>query len=94
MASTSTPASRDNFIHAGPACGVNFAELDKKDIHFHHKALTVTGIDYLCKPCNTAVATVWDRFGPVHAEAALKRVAVASTMKGACIVMPLKEDEK
>ena len=30
MASTSTPSTRDNFIHAGPACGVNFAELDKK----------------------------------------------------------------
>ena len=53
----------------------------------------MTGIGYFCKPCNTAVATAYDRFGPVHARGALKRAAVASTMKGVCIFMPLIEDE-
>ena len=91
MASTSTPSTRDSFVHAGPACGVKFSTLKKKDIHFHHKALTVTGLGYFCKPCNTGVATNWDKFGPVHAEAALERVAVASGMKGVCIVLPLKK---
>ena len=91
MASTSTPSTRDRFVHAGPACGVPFAELKKKDVHFHHKALTVTGLGYFCAPCNQGVATVWDRFGPVHAEAALERVAVASGMKGVCIVLPTKK---
>ena len=54
----------------------------------------MTGLGYFCKPCNTGVATVWDKFGPVHAEAALERVAVASTMKGVCIVLPLKKEEE
>ena len=84
---------RDSFPHAGPACGVNFAELDKKDVHFHHKALTVTGLGYFCKPCNTGVAGAYDRMGPVAAKAALKRAAVASTMKGVCIVLPLKKEK-
>ena len=53
----------------------------------------MTGLGYFCKPCNQGVATVWDRFGPVHAEAALERATVASTMKGVCIFMPLIEDE-
>ena len=93
MASTSTPSSRDNFIHAGPACGVKFAELDAKDVHFHHKALTVTGLGYFCRPCNQGVAGAYDRMGPVAAKAALKRAAVASTMKGVCIVLPLKKEK-
>ena len=54
----------------------------------------MTGLGYFCKPCNQGVATVWDRFGPVHAEAALKRATVASTMKGVCIVLPLKKEEE
>ena len=62
-------------------------------MHFHHKALTVTGIGYFCTACNAGVATAYDRFGPVHARGALKRAAVASTMKGVCIFMPLIEDE-
>ena len=90
---TSTPSSRDNFIHADPACGINFAELGKKGVHFHHKALTVTGLGYFCKPCNQGVAGAYDRMGPVHARAALKRAAVASTMKGVCIVLPLKKEK-
>ena len=94
MASSSRPSTRDNFVHAGPSCGVAFAELAKENIHFHHKALTVTGLGYFCKPCNQGVATVWDRFGPVHAEAALERAAVASTMKGVCIVLPMKKGGK
>ena len=88
MASTPTPSTRDSFVHAGPSCGVDFA---KKDVHFHHKALTVTGIGYFCQPCNQGVATAYDRFGPVHARGALKRAAVASTMKGVCIVLPMKK---
>ena len=94
MASTSTPSTRDNFIHAGPACGVNFAELDKKDIHFHHKALTVTGLGYFCDSCNKGTAGAYDRMGPVAARAALKRATVASSMKGVCIVLPLKKGGK
>ena len=94
MASTSTPSTRDSFIHAGPACGVAFATLGPKEVHFHHKALTVTGLGYVCRPCNVGVATVWDRFGPVHAKAALERAAVASTMKGVCIVLPMKKEEE
>ena len=94
MASPSTPSSRDNFIHAGPACGINFAELGKKDVHFHHKALTVTGLGFFCRPCNVGVAGAYDRMGPVAAKAALKRAAVASTMKGVCIVLPLKKEEE
>ena len=91
MASTSTPSTRDSFVHAGPGCGVKFSTLGPKGVHFHHKALTVTGLGYFCAPCNKGVATVWDRFGPVHAEAALERAAVASTMKGVCIVLPMKK---
>ena len=92
MASISTLSMRDSFFRAGPACGVKFATLDSKAIHFHHKALTLTGIGYFCKPCNQGVAPVWDRFGPVHAEAALERATVASTMKSVCIVLPLKKE--
>ena len=51
----------------------------------------MTGIGYFCTACKTGVATAYDRFGPVHARGALKRAAVASTMKGVCIVLPLKE---
>ena len=36
----------------------------------------------------------YDRFGPVHARGALKRAAVASTMKGVCIVLPMKKGGK
>ena len=95
MASTEpTPSMRDSLLHAGPACGVNFAELDKKDVHFHHKALTVTGLGYFCRPCNQGVAGAYDRMGPVAAKAALKRAVVASTMKGVCIVLPMKKGGK
>ena len=94
MASTSTPSLRDNSIHAGPACGIKFAELASSQIHFHHKALTVTGLGYFCRPCNVGVAGAYDRMGPVAAKAALKRAAVASTMKGVCIVLPMKKGGK
>ena len=94
MASSSRPSTRDNFVHAGPSCGVAFAELAKENIHFHHKALTVTGIGYFCKPCNVNVATAYDCFGPVHARGALKRAAVASTMKGVCIFMPVRDESE
>ena len=60
-------------------------------MHFDHKALTRTGRGYFCKPCNMGVIPVWGRFGPVHARAAYKRVAVASGMRGVCCVLPLKE---
>ena len=92
MASSSRPSTRDNFVHAGPSCGVAFAELAKENIHFHHKALTVTGLGYFCRPCNVGTAGAYDRMGPVAARAALKRATVASTMKGACIVLPLKKE--
>ncbi len=94
MASTSTPSTRDSFVHAGPACGVKFAELDKKDVHFHHKALTVTGLGYFCHSCNKGVAGAYDRMGPAHAKGAIERAAVASTMKGVCILLPLKKGGK
>ncbi len=91
MASTSTPSTRDSFVHAGPACGVKFSTLGPKGVHFHHKALTVTGVGYFCKPCNTGIAGAYDRVGPVAARKSLKRAAAASTMKGVCIVLPLKK---
>ena len=91
MASTSIPSTRDSFVHAGPACGINFAELGAKGVHFHHKALTVTGVGYFCAPCNQGIAGAYDRVGPVTARKSLKRAAAASTMKGVCIVLPLKK---
>ena len=91
MASTSIPSTRDSFVHAGPACGVAFAELDAQGVHFHHKALTVTGVGYFCAPCNQGIAGAYDRVGPVAARKSLKRAAAASTMKGVCIVLPLKK---
>ena len=63
-------------------------------MHFHHKALTVTGVGYFCKPCNTGTASAYDRMGPVAARKSLKRAAVASTMKGVCIVLPMKKGGK
>ena len=53
----------------------------------------MTGLGYFCKPCNQGVAGAYDRMGPAHAKDAIERAAVASTMKGVCIDLPLKKEK-
>ena len=54
----------------------------------------MTGLGYFCDSCNKGTAGAYDRMGPVAARAALKRATVASTMKGVCIVLPMKKEEE